>query len=229
MTDGSSPLAVNHQTKAVIWDMDGVIADTAPYHFRAWQETFRQRGAHYSEAAFRRNFGKRNDAIIENVLGAGVPAAEVAAITAEKEELFRRRAAGMIKPLPGAIGLMRALREHGIPQAMGSSAPIENIEMVTRELGIKGFFQAIVSGREVAEGKPSPQVFLLAAKKLGVRLQDCLVIEDALAGVSAAKRAGMTCIAVTTSNPRAELGEADLVVDSLEEVTVDKLMSLFKG
>jgi beta-phosphoglucomutase family hydrolase len=217
---------MRHQHKAVIWDMDGVIADTAPYHLQAWQEVFRRRGVRYTEDDFKRNFGKRNDSIIRSVLGSRVPLAEMEAIAAEKEELFRRWAASRIRPLPGAIELMQALREHGFAQAMGSSAPLENIELVTRRLGIAGFFRVIVSGREVTEGKPSPQVFLRAAERLGARPEDCVVIEDAVAGVSAAKRAGMSCIAVTSTNSRDKLSGADLIVDTLEEVTVAGLESL---
>jgi beta-phosphoglucomutase family hydrolase len=217
---------MRHQHKAVIWDMDGVIADTAPYHLQAWQEVFRRRGVRYTEDDFKRNFGKRNDSIIRSVLGSRVPLAEMEAIAAEKEELFRRWAASRIRPLPGAIELMQALREHGFAQAMGSSAPLENIELVTRRLGIAGFFRVIVSGREVTEGKPSPQVFLRAAERLGARPEDCVVIEDAVAGVSAAKRAGMSCIAVTSTNSRDKLSGADLIVDTLEEVTVAGLASL---
>jgi beta-phosphoglucomutase family hydrolase len=217
---------MRHQHKAVIWDMDGVIADTAPYHLQAWQEVFRRRGVRYTEDDFKRNFGKRNDSIIRSVLGSRVLLAEMEAIAAEKEELFRRWAASRIRPLPGAIELMQALREHGFAQAMGSSAPLENIELVTRRLGIAGFFRVIVSGREVTEGKPSPQVFLRAAERLGARPEDCVVIEDAVAGVSAAKRAGMSCIAVTSTNSRDKLSGADLIVDTLEEVTVAGLASL---
>jgi beta-phosphoglucomutase family hydrolase len=217
---------MRHQHKAVIWDMDGVIADTAPYHLQAWQEVFRRRGVRYTEDDFKRNFGKRNDSIIRSVLGSRVPLAEMEAIAAEKEELFRRWAASRIRPLPGAIELMQALREHGFAQAMGSSAPLENIELVTRRLGIAGFFRVIVSGREVTEGKPSPQVFLRAAERLGARPEDCVVIEDAVAGVSAAKRAGMSCIAVTSTNSRDKLSGADLIVDTLEEITVAGLASL---
>jgi beta-phosphoglucomutase family hydrolase len=228
MTNGVSSLAMRHQPKAVIWDMDGIIADTAPYHFKAWREVFRRRGARYTEEDFRRNFGKRNDAIIRNVLGSQVPSAEIEAIAAEKEELFRRRAGSRIRPLAGAIRLIRALGEHGFSQAIGSSAPLENIELVTQRLGIAGFFRVIVSGREVAEGKPSPQVFLLAAQRLGLGPQDCVVIEDAAAGVSAAKRAGMSCIAVTNTSPRTELSGADLIVDTLEGLTVAKLAGLLK-
>ena len=138
------------------------------------------------------------------------------------------RARGNIKPLPGAIELLRSLNEHGFSQALGSSAPIENIRLVTQELGIEGIFQVIVSGRDVKEGKPSPQGFLLAAEKLGIEPQYCVVIEDATAGVAAAKRAGMRCLAVTNTSPKTKLASADRVVDTLEQVSVSDLASLLK-
>ncbi len=217
---------IPNKNKAIIWDMDGVIADTAPYHFRAWQEIFSKLGASYTEDDFRCNFGKRNDTIIRNILGSEISPSEIEAISADKEKSFRKRAKGNIKPLPGAIKLLQSFNNRGFPQALGSSAPIENIKLVTLELGIEGLFQVIVSGRDVNEGKPSPQSFLLAAARLGVRPQDCVVIEDAMAGVTAAKRASMFCIAVTTTNVSAQLAEADLIVDTLEKVSASDLANL---
>ena len=213
--------------KAVIWDMDGVIADTAPYHFKAWQEVFQKRGVNFTEEDFRCIFGQRNDTIIRNTIGRSISPCEVDAIAAEKEENYRRRVARNVKVLPGAIELIRSLREHGVKMAIASSAPMENIQLITRGLGISDCFQTIVWGREVAEGKPSPQGFLLAAKKLGVEPQYCIVIEDAVAGVAAAKRAGMKCLAVTNTHPKMSLKEADLVVDTLEAVGVSDLEGLF--
>jgi beta-phosphoglucomutase family hydrolase len=217
-----------NKNKAVIWDMDGVIADTAPYHLRAWQEVFRKRGKSYTEDDFRSNFGKRNDAIIRNILGSKITLRELEAIATEKETSFRESARDNIEPLPGAIELLQSLNKRSFSQALGSSAPIENVRLVTRELGIEGLFQVIVSGMDVKEGKPSPQGFLLAAEKLGIEPQDCVVIEDATAGVTAAKRAGMRCLAVTNSSPRSKLARADLVVDTLEKITISDLASLLK-
>ena len=206
--------------------MDGVIADTAPYHCQAWQEVFQKRGVAFTEDAFRRNFGQRNDTIISNTLGEGVSQDEIYAIASDKEESFRQRVRQNIKPLPGAIKLIKALKEHGFCIALASSAPIENIQLVTRGLGIDKCFQSIVTGRDVTEGKPSPQGFLLAAQRLGVEPRNCIVIEDAVAGVTAAKRAGMHCLAVTNTHPRTRLIEADLIVDTLETVTMDDLEGL---
>ena len=215
-----------NKTKAVIWDMDGVIADTAQYHFKAWLEVFKKRGVTLTEDGFKRNFGQRNDTITRTVLGKDISPGEIESVATEKEESFRKRARNRLKPLPGAVELIKSLREYGFLQALGSSAPPENVQLITRKLNIETLFQAIVSGREVKEGKPSPLGFLLAAKKLGVEPQNCIVIEDAIAGVAAAKKAGMHCLAVTNTNPRTSLKEADLIIDNLKEVTPSDLESL---
>jgi len=214
------------RAKAVIWDMDGVIADTAPYHFKAWQEVFQRRGVDFTKDDFRRNFGQRNDTIIRNTLGEQISRSEISAIAREKEETYRRVIGQNIRPLPGAVKLLKSLREHRFKIALASSAPIENIRLVTGSLGIDNYFHSIVTGRDVAEGKPSPQGFLLAAQKLGVEPKNCIVIEDAIAGVAASKRAGMQCVAVTNTHPRESLAEADLIVDTLEEVTANDLEEL---
>ena len=212
--------------KAIIWDMDGVIADTAPYHFEAWQQVFEKRGVDFTGDDFRRNFGQRNDTIIRNVLGGGLSPSEIDTIAGEKEKNFHQRVRQNIKPLPGAVKLIKSLKEHGFSLALASSAPMENIRLIMRGLGINNCFHTIVSGGEVKEGKPNPQGFLLAAEKLEVAPGNCIVIEDAVAGVAAAKRAGMRCLAVTNTHPRLSLTEADLVVDTLEEITVDNLERL---
>ena len=215
-----------NKAKAVIWDMDGVIADTAPYHFRAWQDVFQKRGANFTEDDFKRNFGQRNDTITRNTLGNELSPKEIEIIANEKEQNYRQRVKGNIRPLPGAIQLLRGLKKYGFVQAIASSAPIENIQLVLRGLDIENLFQAIVSGKEVKEGKPSPQVFLLAAERLGVKPHNCIVIEDAVAGVAAAKRGGMHCIAVTNTHSQANLKEADLIVSTLEKVKASDLENL---
>ena len=209
--------------------MDGVIADTAPYHLKAWQMVFQKRGVNFTEEDFRRNFGQRNDTIVRNTLGQGTPQSEIDTITMEKENNFRNGVRQRIKPLPGAISLIKSLAEHGFKVALASSAPIENIRLITTGLGINNYFQSIIAGRDVAEGKPSPQGFLLAARKLGVEPKNCIVIEDAVAGVSAAKKAGMHCLAVTNTHPRTSLTEAALIADTLEKVSVNALERLLRS
>jgi beta-phosphoglucomutase family hydrolase len=213
--------------EAVLWDLDGVIADTAKYHYLAWQDVFRKRGVSFTRPDFMKLFGRRHDTIIRFALGDKLTPEEFDAITDEKQKNYRRMVAANIIPLPGAIELMKRLKEHGIKSAIASSAVPENIDVILGGLGIESYFQAIAWGTEVKEGKPSPQIFLLAARKLGVRPADCTVIEDAIAGVAAAKKAGMKCVAVTNSHPQKDLQNADLIVDSLEGVGIDDLKKLF--
>ncbi len=214
------------KARAVIWDMDGVIADTAPYHFKAWRKVFQKRGVNFTREDFRHNFGQRNDTIIKSTLGEQIPQSEIHIIATEKEGIFRKLAGQNINAFPGAIELMKSLREHEFKIALASSAPIENIHLITHGLGIDDYFHSIVTGQDVTEGKPSPQGFLLAAQNLGVEFKSCIVIEDAVAGVAACKRAGMHCVAVTNTHSRDKLTEADLIVDSLEEITVENLEEL---
>jgi len=214
------------ESKAVIWDMDGVIASTAPYHFKAWQEVLQKRGIDFTEKQFGHHFGQRNDTIIKGAMGEDVSLEEMETIADEKEKSFRRRIGQDVKPLPGVIELMNALIQHGFKIALASSAPMENINFITRSLGINSLFQSIITGHEVPRGKPSPDVFLLAAERLGARPANCIVIEDSVAGVTAAKTAGMFCLAVTNTHPRASLSEADLIVDTLATISVSELENI---
>ncbi len=213
--------------EAVLWDLDGVIADTWEYHYRAWQDVFAKRGAAFTKEDFMRHFGRRHDTIIKFALGDGLSPEEFRAVTEAKQADYRRRVAGHIRPLPGAIELIWALNKSKIKTAIASSAPWENISIIIRGLGIEDCFQAVAGGTEVAEGKPSPEIYLLAARKLGASPAGCVVIEDAIAGVAGAKQAGMKCVAVTNSHPAASLKEADLIVATLEKVSIESLAKLF--
>ncbi|MFH0942088.1 MAG: HAD family phosphatase [Chloroflexota bacterium] len=214
--------------RAVIWDMDGVICDTGPYHYRSWRKVMAERGVTLTEECFRRGFGRRNDAIIRGLLGGEVPPEEIEKISRKKESFFRRIVRGRLEPLPGVLTLLDSLHNAGYRMALASSAPLTNINLILRELGIAGFFEAVVSGEDVTEGKPSPQVFLLAAARLGVAPAGCLVIEDAVAGVTAARRAGMLCLAVTNTHPAKRLAAARLVVSSLAEVGLADIEAIFE-
>ena len=209
--------------------MDGVIADTAPYHLKAWQEVFREREVNFTGEDFRHTFGQRNDTIIKSTLGGDISQREMDAIASKKEKKFRRRIKERITPSSGAIELMTSLRKRGFQMALASSAPMENIQLVIETLGISDCFQTIICDRDVTEGKPSPQVFLLAAERLGVEPGDCIVIEDAVAGVTAAKRAGMYCLALASTHPRHSLMEADLVIDTLEGLSLEDVERLFNS
>ncbi len=212
--------------RAVIWDMDGVIVDTGKYIRQAWQYTFKNHGFTLTDEDFRPLFGTRNDTIIRAVMGQDISQKELDKVAIEKERYYHQILKGNIKPLPGAVELIKLLPANGFSMAVASSAPKMTIELILKDIGVWDCFQANVAGREVVEGKPSPQIFLTAAERLGVRPYNCIVIEDATVGVEGAKRAGMKCVAVTNTHPRAALSGAGLVVDSLEAVTIADLEKL---
>jgi HAD superfamily hydrolase (TIGR01509 family) len=225
IVDGNFLFYVLRQSKkTVLWDMDGVISDSCSFHFAAWQEVFARRSVKFAEEDFIRLFGSRNDFIISGVMGKQLPARIAKSMMREKEEAFRRKAAGRIRPFPGVAALLNALKKGNFRLGLVSSARMENIDLALTELSLTGIFDCIVSGQDVAESKPSPQIYLLAAEKLRTAPGDCVVIEDSPLGVDAAKAAGMKCVAVTNTHQRQELQEADKIVDSLENVDLITLL-----
>jgi len=210
--------------KTVLWDMDGVISDSYSFHFAAWQEIFARRSVEFAEEDFIRLFGSRNDFIISSVMGKHLPGRIAKSMMREKEEAFRRKAAGRIKSFPGVAELLNALKKGNFKLGLVSSAPMENIDLALTKLGLTGTFDCIVSGQEVTESKPSPQIYLLAAERLRTAPGDCVVIEDSPLGVRAAKTAGMKCVAVTNTHRRESLLEADKTVDSLEYLDLITLL-----
>jgi len=226
IVDGDFLFYVWRQSKkAILWDMDGVIADSSAFHFAAWQETFAKRGIKFTKKDFIKLFGTRNDFIIGSIMGQELPEVDVKIMVQEKEENFRRKATGSVKPFPGVVRLLNAIKKGNFKLGLVSSAPKENIDLVLRELDLEGIFDCVVFGQEVSESKPSPQIYLLAAKKLGATPNDCVVIEDSPLGVKAARTARMKCLAVANTHPRQRLEEADKIVDSLENMDLITLLT----
>jgi beta-phosphoglucomutase family hydrolase len=226
IADGNFLFYVLRQSKkTILWDMDGVISDSYSFHFAAWQETFAKRSIKFTKEDFTKLFGTRNDFIARSVMGGEFLERDVKIVVQEKEENFRRKATGNIKPFPGAVRLLNALKNGKFKLGLASSAPKENIDLVLSELNLARIFDCIVFGQEVSESKPSPQIYLLAAKKLEVAPNDCVVIEDSPLGVKAAKTAGMKCLAITNTHPLEKLEEADRVVNSLENVDLITLLT----
>lgn len=212
-----------------IFDMDGVLVDTREAHYQAWQETFRTLGRDLERQAFLRTFGWRNLEILRELLDREIGQERAEQLGSEKERRYREVIAGRLEPMPGLLPLLDDLERGGFGLAVGTSAPRENLEAVLGQLGLGGRFQARVVGGEVERGKPDPDTFLLASQRLGVPPERCAVFEDAPAGVKAANRAGMVCVALTGTADAAALAEADLVVDGLAAVdagTVRALMGL---
>lgn len=209
----------------VIWDMDGVILDSAEQHWASWRDLAAETGATFTREDFRRTFGQRNDDIIPKYWPARTPQA-VAPLAERKEDLFRASLRASARALPGALELLRACHDAGMLQALGSSAPVANIQLVIELLGLGDLLEAAVSGEDAVNGKPAPDIFLAAARALGLAPYHCVVIEDAAHGVQAAKAAGMRCVAVTNGTPNAELRIADRVVAHLTDLTATDLSGL---
>lgn len=211
---------------AVIFDWDGVVVDSSRHHERSWEILASRRGLPLPADHFKRGFGKKNNVIIPD-LGWATDPAGIDALAHEKEEIYR----GLVRqngidPLPGVRELLTALEESAVPTAIGSSTERANLDLLLDLMDLRRFFRVIVSGEEVEHGKPDPSIFLLAAQRLAVPPGECLVIEDALFGIEAARRAGMTVLAVATTHPPDELGSADAAVRSLCEVSPDTLRTL---
>jgi beta-phosphoglucomutase family hydrolase len=209
--------------QAVIFDMDGVIVDTADAHCASWQQLGREFGMTITREEFLTTFGRPSDEIIRQRFGADLPDLEVRRLADRKEACFRELARDQVKLIPYADTLIKSLFASGIPLAIGSSAPKKNIELTLELFDLGKCFRAIVHGHDVARGKPDPQVFLLAAERLGVEPKGCVVIEDAPAGIAAARSAGMLAVALTTSHPATAFTAAHHVIDSLTAFHVEQL------
>lgn len=206
--------------RACIFDLDGVVVDTAKYHYLAWKELAQELGFFFSEKENERLKGVSRMASLEILL-------EVGGIQATEEEKNRmaekknRRYLEYItrmtpeEVLPGVKPFLEALRKNGIKVALGSAS--KNAKIILQQTGIAPLFDAIADGTNVSKAKPDPEVFLKAAELLGVSPQECLVFEDAVAGVEAAHRGGMRCIGVGSAET---LAMADAVIPGFQQVEV---------
>jgi beta-phosphoglucomutase len=205
--------------RAVLWDMDGTLIDSAEYHWLGWQETLGREGHPLTRERFLSTFGRRNDAVLRDLLGEDLADAEIARIAAAKEDRYRELVrTGGIEPLPGVREWLARLHDVGWRQAVASSSPRLNIAIILDALGLAGTFDAVAGEEDVGRGKPDPQIFLVAAMMLGVPPARCVVVEDAPAGVEAARRAGMRRIGVGTAHGALD---ADLAVPSLADLPDD--------
>ena len=200
--------------RAVLWDMDGTLVDSAEYHWQAWRHAMSREGFPVTHEQFLATFGQRNDSILRQWLGEKATPELIQRIGNAKERLYRKlvREYG-IAPLPGALEWVDLLHRQGWGQAIASAAPRANVETILDVLQASRCFQAIVSADDVHRGKPDPEVFLIAATKLGVASARCIVVEDALHGVEAARAAGMKSIGVSQNGKHLP---ADIVVRSLD-------------
>jgi beta-phosphoglucomutase len=218
--------------RAVIWDVDGTLVDTSEMHFQAWVRLAGELGRPFSRDDFAATFGRRNPEIIRYLFHHDFNDVEIADIGERKENYYRAAAQNGVSLLPGVRELLEGLHAAGARQAVGSSAPRGNLDLILRLTGCREYFDTIVGMEDTTRGKPDPQVFLRAAEKLGVPAQRCVVLEDAVAGVEAAKAGGMKCIAVTFAghHPEEKLkaAGADRVVRCFTEVKAFDVLRLLE-
>jgi HAD superfamily hydrolase (TIGR01509 family) len=212
--------------KAILWDMDGVLADTSPLHFATWESTLKAQGIPFDKQQFHRIYGLKNHDLLPFLAGKPMDPQWVERVAARKEMAFRQILHGNLKPLPGVLEWLKRFKSWGCKQAVASSAPPENVEALVDELDIRQYFDALVTPGDLP-GKPDPAVFLLAARQLKTAPETCLVIEDSIPGVQAARQAQMRCLAVTTTNPPEALSLADIVVETMAQLTEIQVSSLF--
>ena len=211
-----------------LFDWDGVVIDSSDQHERSWEMLAEEIGKPLPADHFVRGFGMKNQVIIPDILHWSDDADEIHRYSLRKEELYREIiAAEGISPLPGVVELLRMLNEHGVPCAVGSSTHRINIETIFDAIGVREFFQAVVTAEDVSHGKPHPEVFLKSAEKVRRSPDRCVVFEDAHVGIEAGLAAGAKVIAVATTHGVEELGQASIAVNSLEEVDWPLFLGLF--
>jgi beta-phosphoglucomutase len=205
--------------------MDGTIVDSADYHSVAWLEVMSPRGVALTDEMFRSTFGQRNDTILRIWMGQNTTDDTIREISDLKEARYREIVAERgIELLPGIAARIAQLHQHGWRQAIASAAPRANVEAIMAALGLRDRIEAFVGGEDVVHGKPDPEVFLRAAERLGIPPERCVVVEDAPAGVEAARRAGMRVIGVGPNAPRLPADYAAASLDELPENVFERLV-----
>jgi beta-phosphoglucomutase family hydrolase len=214
------------QPAAVIFDMDGTLVATTEGDFLAWQRLFLDYGKHLSYEEYFPLLGKKSIDVVKEGLGLDGEEAELA--MHKKMEYFENfvRDRGIVT-MPNAEVFLQEIKDLNIPIALATSSRKMKMKLVMEESGLEKYFSVFVTGEEVAHGKPEPDIFLLAAERLHVDPSQCLVLEDAVNGVAAAKAAGMKCIAITNTHNNAALAAADLVVDDFSELSIQSVLSCF--
>lgn len=218
-----------NQSIGFLFDNDGVLIDSQALHWHSWQLLMKE-DPHLSMgySTFLEGFGKRNDLILKELY----PHSEEfqrKEWEKRKEELFREIAKGKITLLPGMEIFLKQLKNDNIPRIIASSTPIGNLKMYLRDTILGNYFTSFVSAEEVAHGKPFPDIFLEAANRLGIPPQNCIVIEDAPVGITAAKKAGCFVIALETTHPKALLKDADIIYKDPSFLSLAEIQILLKN
>ena len=218
--------------KGVLFDMDGVLVNNLEIHRQAFAEFFRRYGVERTFDELSRVFGKGNDDIMGELMPADVvERVGIRQLGYEKEAIYREIYAPIITPQPGLLAFLAECESEGLRSAVGSSGYKANVDFVLDKCNIRRYFEATVAGDEVTRCKPDPEIYLTAAAKLGLDACECVVFEDAEAGIEAAKRAGMKVVALATTFDREFLAttDADMIIGDFRDVSVEQLRTLVEG
>lgn len=196
-----------------IFDLDGTLIDNNAFHLQSWKQYLKEIGKLISEEEYKKHInGRTNKDAIEYIYGRKMSADEAMIYTLEKEAIYRSLYQPHIQPVAGLLQLLQELQELHVPMAIATSGIPVNIEFMFQHIPIKQYFKEIVHSAHIQKGKPDPEIYFKTAELLQVNPEHCLVFEDAVVGVQAAKKAGMKVIAVTTTHTAEELKEADSII-----------------
>jgi beta-phosphoglucomutase family hydrolase len=216
---------------AVIFDMDGVLVDTNPFHIQKWEALLAEHGIAFDRKVLPKQvLGPGNDLTLRHFFGERITADDRQRLSEELEARFRRAFAPHATPFPGVAKLISECHDHGVLVALASAAMSKNVTFILDALKLRPYFQVIMTSDEISQSKPHPEIFAKTAHKLGLPPADCAVIEDSFVGIEAAKRAGMKCVAIASTFPASELRahtQADLVIQTLEALNLQLLRELF--
>lgn len=215
--------------KGLLFDMDGVLVNNLDIHRQAFAEFFRRYGVVRSFDELNRHFGRGNDDIMGELMPREiVERVGIRELGNQKEAIYREIYAPTITPQEGLIKFLEEAEREGLRSAVGSSGFMANVDFVLDKCNIRRFFSATVAGDQVTRCKPDPEIYITAAAKLGLKAEECIVFEDAEAGIEAGKRAGMCVVALATTFSREFLKntDADLIINDFRDISVEQLRKL---
>lgn len=213
----------------VIFDMDGVIVDNMVYHRKAWEIFIQKHGLDVDLEDFSTHFGMINRELLNILFPKKLSDEEAVRLAEEKEALYREICAEEMVPIPGLVDFLKELKRNEVKTVIATSAPQANVDFVLDRTKTRDFFDVIIGPSEVKRGKPDPEIYLLAAQKVQFPPPRCLVFEDSLAGIQAAKRAGMKVIGVATSFPMEKLIGTARIIRDFREMTFAMAEELMKN
>ena len=224
-------ISFSNFTWAALFDMDGVLIDNTSFHVNAWLQFAQKHGRLLTKEQYVENINGRISAdAMAYVFQRPISPGELIVLTEEKEATYRELYRPHLQPAPGLLDFLTALKAQNVRLAVGTSAPESNVLFTLDGLPLRPYFDTVVDASMIQRGKPDPEIYLIAAERVGVEPANCVVFEDALAGIEAGLRAGMTVVALATTHTREELAGtgAALIVDDFTELTIDQVRALIE-